>query len=264
MLFSIFVLLGIVVGILSGLLGVGGGFIVVPSLIYAFDYLNISENFAVKMAFGTSLFVVFITSLVGAYKHSKFKNVDWKSAALMGMMGMVGSYISGTIVVNYLSGGLLKIIFGVILIAISINMIRCPKIREIEDFVKPNLIPLIVCGFLIGILTGMVGLGGGVIAIPVMILFLKFPIKKAIGTSLGMIILTSFGGLIPYLSANPNIDSVDLYNVGYVSLLVGLCIAIPSAMFSSYGVRLSTKLDAVILRRIFGIVLFLVGLNLIF
>ena len=264
MLFLIFILLGVVVGILSGLLGVGGGFIVVPALIYTFDYLNVSEEFAIKMAFGTSLFVVFVTSLVGAYKHNKLKNVDWKSAVVMGIMGMIGSYISGTIVVNYLSGKLLKIIFGIILIAISINMISYPKIKEIDDFVRPNLIHLIISGFLIGIFTGMVGLGGGVIAIPVMVLFLKFPIKKAIGTSLGMIILTSFGGLIPYLSANPNINlAQSLHCVGYVSLLVGLCIAIPSATFSSYGVKLSTKLNARVLRRIFGVILFLVGLDLI-
>jgi len=196
---------GCIVGFTTGALGLGGGFIMVPTLIYIFQNLGISDDYVVAMAVGTSLSVIFLTSLNSAYSHSKYGNIIWKYSLLLGFSGILGTFAGVKIVTNYISGDLHRILFGIMLIILSLNMAFNKTNPKIESNQNVNYLPVLLCGFLIGVLSSMFGIGGGTIAIPILTIFLKTPIKKSIGTSLGMMVIISLSGFLGYLLSSVEI-----------------------------------------------------------
>jgi uncharacterized membrane protein YfcA len=264
------VILGAFIGFISGLLGIGGGFILVPILIYLFDFMGVSDDISVKMAVGTSLFVIFLTSIAGAHKHSLNKNIIWKCSIVLGLFGIIGSIIGVRIVVDYLSGNLHKILFAILLILISLNILY-------SNFKNKNNLEIInnmdntcnninyknigIVGFLIGLMSSIFGVGGGIVVVPFLNIFLKFPIKSAIGTSLGMMIIVSFTGLLEYMLSPCPLDC-NLYNIGYVSLFTGLIISPVAMAFSKYGAKISNRTKSEILRSILAIILMIVGIRM--
>ena len=185
---------GAVVGFASGLLGSGGGFIMTPVQYMIFTNMGMSTKVAMMLAFGTSLLVILPTVISGAWRHHKKGAVRWKAAIIMGICGFMSSFGGAAIAAN-LSGTTLKMAFGVVVLASGVRMlISKPREREQEAKDKPWL--LAAWAIPIGIVTGMTGLGGGVVAVPVMVLALKFKMHNAIATSLAMMILTSCGGVI--------------------------------------------------------------------
>ncbi|AEH06726.1 sulfite exporter TauE/SafE family protein [Methanothermococcus okinawensis] len=265
------VILGMFIGFISGLLGIGGGFIIVPVLIYLFDFIGIPTDISVKMAVGTSLFVIFLTSLAGAHKHSLNKNVIWKYSLILGLFGIFGSIVGVNIVVGYLSGNLHKMLFGIFLIFVSLhilysnfknkNNLSIIENRNISD-IKCKCKDIGVVGFLTGFLSSVFGIGGGIIIVPFLNIFLKFPIKSAIGTSLGMMIIVSFVGLLGYMFSSCPFNQ-NIYNIGYVSLLTGLIISPTAMIFSKYGAKIAYKTKSESLRIVLSIILMIVGIKMI-
>jgi hypothetical protein len=279
--FSFLVFLGSFVGFTSGLLGLGGGFITTPLLIYLFELLSIPEDYTVKIAVATSLFVVFLTSVAGTYRHALNKNVIWKYSLMLGVSGIFGSFIGVKIVLDYLSGNSYKIIFGLFLIIISIKMLIDRNNREHGFSILNPTNPLstmevkktdpkliFLFGILAGISSSIFGIGGGIIIVPFLTLIMGIPMKKSIGTSLAMMIIISLSGLIGYLTSSNPLNGFDnikyLYFVGYVSLFVGIPIAIASMLLSQFGAKLSNKFEPEFLKKLLGIILLLVGVKMIF
>lgn len=201
-------LLAVLVGISLGLIGAGGSILTVPILVYLFDMEAVTAT-------GYSLFIVGTTSLVGAVR-AYFKNqVDLKTAFFFG----VPSILSATLVrafiiplipakifanssIDFTRHTFLLVLFGVVMIIASTNMI---KPHEFSPEKKINYPFVFLSGFVVGILTGLVGAGGGFLIIPALVLFLKFPMKKAIGTSLLLIsmnCLFSFAGGLTHANVN--------------------------------------------------------------
>ena len=264
------VILGAFIGFISGLLGIGGGFILVPILIYLFDFMGVSDDISVKMAVGTSLFVIFLTSIAGAHKHSLNKNIIWKCSIVLGLFGIIGSIIGVRIVVDYLSGNLHKILFAIFLILISLNILysnfknknNLEVINNMDNtFHNINYKNIGIVGFLTGFISSIFGIGGGIVVVPFLNIFLKFPIKSAIGTSLGMMIIVSFTGLLGYMLSPCPLDC-NLYNIGYVSLFTGLIISPIAMAFSKYGAKISNGTKSEILRSILAIILMIVGIRM--
>ncbi len=276
------IILGMFIGLISGLLGIGGGFILVPVLIYLFDFMGVPDDISVKMAVGTSLFIIFLTSIAGTHKHSLNKNIVWRCSVILGLFGIIGSVVGVKIVVNYLSGNLHKALFGIFLIFISLyilhrNFKSKNKLERKNDEMDDSSDCGInyngsdysidyknvgIVGFLTGLLSSIFGIGGGIIVVPFLNLFLKFPIKLAIGTSLGMMIIVSFTGLLGYIFS-PYPFEHNLYNIGYVSLLTGLIISPTAMLFSKYGAKLAYGIKPDILRNVMSIILMIVGIKMI-
>ncbi|XRO76123.1 TSUP family transporter [Methanocaldococcus sp. 10A] len=113
----LFTILGFIIGILASLCGLGGGFLVAPILALVFDYLGIPNG--IKFAIGTSLFIVFINSIVSFIRHANFKNIEWKAIITLGVIGFIFSKLSSYIVVNFIDAHVFKKIFGLFLIIIE-------------------------------------------------------------------------------------------------------------------------------------------------
>jgi len=252
---------GVGVGFASGLLGVGGGFIMIPVQYMLYLDMGISTDVAMKVAFGTSLLVILPTVASGTWRHHKKGAVRWKAAIIMGPCGAVAAF-GGATLATYLPGETLKIVFSVVVLASGIRMLIIRPL-EGEQEAKDNPWLWIAWAIPVGIVTGMTGLGGGVVAVPVMVLALKFKMHNAIATSLAMIIFTSTGGVVGYIINGLGIPNLPAYSIGYVNLPAWFLLAVTSIGMAQVGAMTAHRLPARQLRWIFIAVMFYVGLRML-
>ncbi len=252
---------GVAVGFASGLLGVGGCFIMIPVQFWVYTAMGMSADIAIRVAFGTNLFVVLPTAMSGAWGHHRKGAVWWKAALILGGCGLVGAY-GGATAAAHIPGSVLKIIFGAAILAGGIRMLtaRPPKIIE-EPKDSPWL--WVAWGLPLGIITGLIGIGGGVLMVPVMVLMLKFKMHQAVGTSTAMMILTSIGGLIGYIVNGLGVAGIPSPHIGYVHIWSWLALAGTSVAMAQVGAMIAHKLPAKQLRWIFIAVMFYMGLKMI-
>jgi hypothetical protein len=188
-------LLAVLVGLSLGLLGGGGSILTVPILVYAI-------NMPTKLAIALSLAVVGVTSLVGVISHLKNKNVDFKIALIFGPFAMLGTF-AGAKISQFISGQTQLILFAVIMIIAAFFMFKGRKGGQNEDSSKArntkDYFLLALQGVFVGVITGLVGVGGGFLIVPALVLLARSPMKKAVGTSLLLIALNSLTGFIGYL-----------------------------------------------------------------
>ena len=251
---------GVGVGFASGLLGVGGGFIMTPVQYWLFTDMGMSTDVAVKMAIGTSLLVILPTVASGAWRHHKNGAVYWKVAMIMGPCGAVAAF-GGATLAAYLSGAVLKIIFGTVVLASGTRMLFSRPL-EIEQEMKNNPWLWAAWAIPIGLVTGLTGLGGGVVAVPVMVLALKFKMHNAIATSLAMIIFNSLGGVIGYIVNGIGVAGRPDFSIGYINPLSWILLLITSIGMAQVGAMAAHKLPAKQLKWIFIVLQFYVALRM--
>jgi len=251
---------GVGVGFASGLLGLGGGFIMTPVQYVIFTNMGMSTDVAMKLAFGTSLLVILPTVLSGAWRHHKKGAVWWKAAIIMGPCGAVAAF-GGATLATHLPGETLKIVFSVVVLASGVRML-ISKPMESEQAPRDNPWLWIVWAIPIGVVTGMTGLGGGVVAVPVMVLALKFKLRNAMATSLAMIIFTSVGGAIGYIVNGLGVPNLPTYSIGYINLKAWFLLAVTSVGMAQVGAMTAHRLPTRQLRWIFIVVQFYVALRM--
>ncbi len=260
---SILLATGAGAGFASGLLGVGGGFIMVPvmySVIGAMGFPDI----AMKVALGTSLLVILPTAMSGAWRHNKKKAVRWKTALVLGLCGLGGG-LAGSTLATHLAERALKTGFGGLVLAMAIwmGLGMMPKLakQRTEPKDNPRLLPAL--GFPIGMVSGLTGLGGGALIVPALVLTLNFPMHLAIGTSVTAIILTSLGGIIGYIIHGIGVSGLLPYSIGYINLPIWLCLAGMSVPLAQLGAKTAHALPAKQLRYIFIALMVYIGLRMI-
>lgn len=223
----------ILIGLSLGLIGGGGSILTVPILVYFF-YVD------PVLASTYSLFVVGITSSVGAFSHYQKGNVDFKLALIFGIPSLIAvftmrKWIMPLIPIDLFKIGnfeltkptLLMLIFAVLMIIASVSMIR--KNKKTAADTPVNYYKLFFQSILIGIITGFVGVGGGFLIIPSLVVFARLPMKKAVGTSLMIMTLSSLLGVLGDVSRHEPID--------YIFLSSFSAFAIIGILFGSYLTR---------------------------
>jgi len=249
-----YLIFGFLIGIVSGVFGVGGGFILVPAL-------NIIASFPIKLAISNSLFYVTVISLSGAITHVRNKNVVIPVAVICSVVSVITTQL-GIYLLGKTPPKILVILFCLLLTIVSINFFtqalkRTKKTEsetEIEiakEYVIKEYFVSSVTGIFSGIASGLFGIGGGTIIIPMLNFFLKTPLKRAIGTSTLVIFFTGLSGTITHL-INKNI-SLDIM----IPLSLGGMLGIQA------GIRILTKMPERTLKLLFGILLIFICLNLL-
>jgi uncharacterized membrane protein YfcA len=251
-------------GFASGLLGIGGGAVMIPVSYWLIMTAGASQDTAIKIAFGTSLFVILPTALSGSWRHNKENAVRWKTALVLGSCALAGAVLGGT-VAAHLAGEILEKGFGAIVLAIGAWMGSgmMPKLRREGGQAWENLGIVAACGFPIGIVTGLTGLGGGVLIVPMLVLVLSYPMHLAVGTSVASIILASLGGIIAYIVNGIGVPDLLPYSIGYINLPIWLCLAATSIPIAQLGARAAHALPARPLRYIFVGFMVYAGLKMI-
>ncbi len=225
--------LAVFVGIALGLLGGGGSILTVPLLAYV-------AGMDAKQAIATSLLVVGVTSAIGAISHARAGRVQWRTGLIFGAAGMAGAY-GGGLLARFIPGSVLLIGFAIMMIATAIAMLRGRKNIEVTDQAHRMPVPKIVGeGLIVGLVTGLVGAGGGFLVVPALALLGGLPMPVAVGTSLIVIAMKSFAGLGGYLSS----VQIDWAVAGAVTAA-----AVVGALL---GARLTAKVDPDALRKSFG------------
>jgi uncharacterized membrane protein YfcA len=180
----------LLVGLVLGLLGSGGSILTVPVLVYLVGEPN-------KLAIAESLGIVTLISFVGALPFVYRGQVSWRNVLLFGLPGMIGAYL-GAYLSQFMPGALQLVIFAGVMLLAAAMMMR----RTVPD---PGDAPLrlywkvMLDGFGVGVLTGLVGVGGGFLIVPALVLLGGLPMHLAIGTSLFIISVKSVSGFVKYI-----------------------------------------------------------------
>jgi uncharacterized membrane protein YfcA len=251
-------------GFTSALLGVGGGFIIVPISYWIIQAMDISPDIAIRIAIGTSLLVILPTAISGTWRHNKKGAVRWKTALVLGSCALVGGVIGATLAAQ-LPGEILEIGFGGLVLAIAIWMGLgiMPKLRREYDEPQEKFWLVAACGVPIGIVSGLTGLGGGALIIPMLVLALNFPMHDAVGTSVASIIFASIGGIVGHIVNGLGVSGLLPHSLGYINLPIWLCLAATSIPLAQLGARVAHSLPAKPLRYIFIAFMVYAGLRMI-
>ncbi len=241
--------LAVVIGVLLGLLGGGGSIMTIPVLVYA---LGVPMKQAVPM----SLIVVGMTSVFGAASHHRRGNVRWEAALSFGPTAILGAF-AGARLAHAVSSRVQLVIFACLMLAAAVSMFLGPGIWQKpgaggETQIRRPFPMIAALGLGVGMLTGLVGVGGGFLYVPALVLLGGLAMKDAVGTSLILIITSCVAGFVSYLGT----VHLDWLATG---LFTGLAIV---------GVAIGSRLTGIVpqaaLRRGFAVLLVLMGLLVLF
>jgi len=256
------VITGVVVGLGQGLLGVGGAFIMVPVMVAVFDHLGWDQDIAVKIAFGTSLLVIFPAAVATTAAHQRREAIWWKAAIVIGIAGAAGSLLGSTLTTRVIGGEIMKIVFGVVVILSSVRLLTA---KPVESHETPQESPLlwVSFGFLVGMFSGLLGAGGGILLVPVMVTVLKFRMHQAVATSAAVMVFTSGAGALGYFINGLDVSGLPVDSFGYFDLTAWLCLAPTSIAMTQVGTWAAHRLSARVLRIAFVVVMVVVGLRMV-
>jgi len=253
---------GVAVGLAQGILGVGGGFVMVPVLVAVFLRQDLPVDLAVRLAFGTSLLVIFTTATSSSWAHHREGNVWWKAAVVLGVAGAGGAAIGSTLTSQVISGEVMKSVLGGMLILVGLRMLLSLQ-PESEGEPRDKPILWFAWGFPIGIVVGLVGVGGGILAVPLMTLVFRFKMKQAVGTSSAMMLFTASAGALGYFLNGRGASGLPDYSVGYINLVAWMCVAATGVVVAQIGAKMGQKLTERVVRVIFVLLMFYMGLDML-
>ncbi len=220
------IVLGLGAGLLSGMFGVGGGIMIVPGLVAI-------VGFAPRLASGTSLTTIVPLALVGVASYAAQGDVSWEAAGLLALGGIGGAQI-GTWLLSRISSRRLQIVFaGFILFSVVMMFINVPSRAAVLEINWATAVGLLLVGILTGTLSGLLGVGGGIIVVPALMLIFGASDLVAKGTSLLMMIPSALGGTIPNIRRrNLNLPA---------ALIVGLSASTTTLLGSYLAHRISPQ-----------------------
>lgn len=261
---------GLGAGYVAGLVGVGGGIIFTPVLLFYFRHLGVAPQVLSPLTVGTSLFCTLIAGTASAWFQHRRRSVDLGIATVTGLASVLAFYPMTRFVTTqpwYNERVLVLLFSGVLLVVVARMVLRkaAPATPEAPEPILPPLWKTGVSG-LIGIIAGMlsaaVGVGGGVIMVPAFHHRLQLPMARATGTSSAAIVLISLVGIVSYATAAEG-SPVPATALGYVDAGHALLLALPSVLTARYGVRTAHRIHPRTLRWSFALVALLVVIRLV-
>ena len=237
------------IGLSLGLLGSGGSILTVPVLVYLVGQEE-------KVAIAGSLFVVGSISLLGAIPYIRQKLVSWQVVWLFGLPGMMGTYLGAWFSV-WLTGVMQLAIFALVMMSASYFMLKPsgrinPKTQEQRHIAK-----IVIDGLVVGIITGVVGVGGGFLIVPALVLLAGLSIHKAIATSLMIIALKSYSGFVKYLDVLEDSNKSLDWEVLWIMILCGFAGTL-------LGNKLANKIPQNRLKQTFGVFLIIMAIYILY
>ncbi|MFD2166393.1 sulfite exporter TauE/SafE family protein [Thalassotalea euphylliae] len=262
MLFTFFVaclILGALVGFLAGLLGIGGGLVIVPALVYLLPQMGIATEVAMPIALGTSLATIVVTSITAVRAHHKNRNIPWQLTRQIMIVVACGA-IAGANIADQLSSAMLTYIFAMSVSVLAAYMLI--SIRFDKTGSMPSLPVFQGVGFFTGVMASLMGIAGGAILIPILSYF-GVQMRQSIGIATACGLIIAFFGSLGYILTGLDQKELPPWSLGYVYLPALLGISLTSSLFARLGVKLSAKLPVKTLKKCFAVFLILVAVRMV-
>lgn len=250
---------GLVSGVLAGMFGVGGGAILVPVLYQFFQFVGVPEEVRMHLSVGTSLAIIIPTSIRSFRGHLAKGAVDMAVLKAWAVPVVIG-VVLGTLLAAHASAQMLKAVFAVVATFNALKLLLGREDWRLGSDM-PGRAGMTAYGFGIGVLSALMGIGGGVFGNMIMTLYGR-PIHRAVATSAGLGVLISIPGVVGYVYAG--FDKMALlppFSLGYISVLGAILVAPVSVMVAPIGVRLAHGFSRRRLEIAFGVFLMVVAIR---
>jgi len=257
--FLICLLLGSVVGFLAGLLGIGGGLIIVPALLYILPSVGISSVQLTHVAIATSLASIILTSMSSAAAHHKRGNIPWALFKPI-LPGIVIGSLASAFVSEQIASDDLQQAFAIFVVLMAVQMAFPFKVKTGSSL--PNFAVLFIISILIALTAGLMGIGGGVLLVP-FLSYCGLQMRQAVGFSSATGMLIAVSGTIGYIIAGFDVPNLPEGSVGYIYLPASIGIIISSMLCAPIGVKAASSWPTPVLKKIFACLLVVVGLKLL-
>lgn len=252
---------GVCAGVLAGLLGVGGGIVIVPVLYHLLGVIGVDESVKMHLAVGTSLASIIPTSISSIRSHVKRGAVDWGLLRGWGPFVAVGVVI-GTALAAVARGDVLTAVFACVAMLVAFQMAFTTENTRIADAPPRGVLKAVVATF-IGGFSAMMGIGGGTLTVPTLVLS-NYPIRRAVGTSSAIGLIIAVPGTLGFIIGGWDEPLRPALSLGYVSLL-GLVLAAPSSMLAApLGARIAHSINPRMLRKAFALFLALTSARMFY
>lgn len=257
----IFLVTGAFAGVLAGLFGVGGGLIMVPALALVLPLQGVPESVFMQVAIGTSLAVISATSISSTLAHHRRGGVDWPVLWRFAP-GLALGALAGAFVADLLTGKTLQRIVGIGAMLVAVQMSLPRRNADNATALRAGAPELFSAGGVIGLLSSLVGIGGGSLSVP----YLSargLPVHRAVGSAAAGGIPIAWAGAIGFVVAGWHAQDVPAPHLGYVSLSAFVTLAAASVICAPLGVRVAHRLSPVMLKRAFALLLLVVGARML-
>lgn len=253
-------LAGSIAGFIAGLFGVGGGIIVVPVTLWVLNTQYVESEYIQHIAVGTSLSVMVFTTSMSSWGHYKQKAIEGKVFRNMAPGIVIGSFI-GSMLASFIPSKGLQIVFIIFSYLISVKTLVGFKPESSWNLPRPA--GIFGVGSLIGSMSSLLGIGGGVFNVP-FLLACKVPIKKAVGTSSTLSWAVAVSGAASYLWSGLQVADLPPGTFGFCYLPVAITLVITTTLFAPLGVKLTHVLPPKVMQIIFGLLLLVISTQILF
>ena len=254
-LFTMCLVLGSCVGLLAGLLGIGGGLVVVPALVWLLPQAGIDREQVMHIALATSLASIVLTSGASARNHIKLGNVDFSIVKSLAPGVIIGG-LGGSFIADHVPLALLPKIFAVIVLLLALQMLVSMRISSSRSLPGPVL--TVCSGGMIGVVSSLAGIGGGSLTVP----YLSWhgvEMRQAIGSASLAGALIAVAGMTGFITAGIGDDALPAMSIGYVYLPALLGIVMTSVVTTRYGAKMVSHLPTMTLKKIFAVFLLFIS-----
>jgi len=256
----LYALAGAVAGVLAGLLGVGGGIVIVPVLSVLFTMQGMPPEHMMQMALGTSLASIMFTSVSSMRAHHRHGAVRWNVVKLI-TPGIVLGTLLGSKLASVLSSGFLKGFFVCFLYYVCLQMFLNFKPKPSREI--PGLGPMTGVGGFIGILSALVGIGGGTLTVPFMT-WCNIPMHQAVGTGAAIGFPIALAGAVGFVVNGLGVPGLPEASLGYVYLPALFGLVVCSMLTAPTGAKIAHKLPVPKLKKVFAVFLFIMATKMLF
>lgn len=253
-----YAILGCFAGMLAGLLGVGGGLVIVPVLIGLFTLQGFEASIISHAAIGSSLASIIATAVSSTRAHHARAAVDWDLVMQLAPGLLLGAFL-GAWGARHMDSEWLKVIFGVFAMLVSVQMYLGRQ--AVAEKPLPAVSTMAATGGLIGVISGIVGIGGGSMTVP-FLTWHHVSIRRAIATSSACGLPIAIAGFLGFVIFGLSQQAMPPLSSGFVYWPAVITISLLSVLFAPIGARMAHTLPVAILKKIFALMLFLVGLKL--
>ncbi|MFH2130900.1 MAG: sulfite exporter TauE/SafE family protein [bacterium] len=255
----VYLVVGAIAGVLAGLLGIGGGLIIVPMMIFTLNWQEIPHELVMHLALGSSMASIIFTSISSFRAHHKRGAVHWDVVRRIVLGIFAGTFLGATLA-SRMGTDLLKGFFVIFIFYVAIQMLTSKKPKPSRQI--PGNLGMFGVGSGIGVVSALVGIGGGTLSVPFMV-WCNLPVHHAIGTSAAIGFPIAIAGTIGYIFNGWGNPALPAFSLGYIYLPAVAGIACASVLTAPLGVRLAHRLPVDKLKKVFAVLLLLVGTRML-